>query len=110
MQWGPDADAKVYPHTVLTTLYLGSGPFCRPFLGYELACAIWCADYLLQLFMHVLRIHNVKLDFNALALAMGNGKFPTLLFTGAIPSQMEPVALSTLYQFIFCRGWLPCFA
>lgn len=41
MQWGPDADAK--------------------------------------LFMHVLRIHNVKLDYTALAMAMGNDVTPKAL-------------------------------
>lgn len=35
-----------------------------------------CADFLLcQLFMHVLKIHNVKIDYGALAMAMGNGEF-----------------------------------
>ncbi|CAF9938830.1 hypothetical protein IMSHALPRED_001099 [Imshaugia aleurites] len=41
MQWGPDADAK--------------------------------------LFMHVLKIHNVKIDYNALAMAMGNDVTPKAL-------------------------------
>ena len=29
--------------------------------------------------MHVLKIHNVKIDYNALAMAMGNGEL-SLLF------------------------------
>ena len=33
---------------------------------------------LLQLFMHVLKIHDVKLDFGALAIAMGNGELAIL--------------------------------
>ena len=39
-----------------------------------------------QLFMHVLKIHNVKLDYSALALAMGNGEsvfFSSSLFGSA---------------------------
>lgn len=31
--------------------------------------------FILQMFMHVLKIHSVKIDYAALALAMGNGEF-----------------------------------
>lgn len=51
--------------------------------------------------MHVLKIHNVKLDFTALALAMGNGKLPILSLSVAIPSHMKTATLST-FCFLFC--------
>ena len=37
------------------------------------------ADFYLQLFIHVLRIHNIKIDYGALAVAMGNGELLLLL-------------------------------
>ena len=49
---------------------------------------VWCNmltffyNSKLQLFTHVLKIHNVKLDMGALAAAMGNGEFGFLCFGG----------------------------
>ena len=60
MQWGPAADAKVSTRRRVTT-QTSHSPRGTSLL-------IFC-----QLFMHTLRIHAVKLDYQALAQALGDG-------------------------------------
>ena len=63
MQWGPAADAKVSVRRRATTQTSHSRR--------GISLLIFC-----QLFMHTLRIHAVKLDYQALAQALGDGTSP----------------------------------
>ena len=57
--------------------------------------------------MHVLKIHDVKIDYTALALAMGNGNLSVLFFTVAMHSHIELRALNGIYRFIFAKPGYP---
>lgn len=73
MQWGPSTDAKVSHLTQLLSQTTEIYPH-RPNIYHHLPLL---SDEILtsfQLFVHILKIHSVKLDYQALALAMGNGK------------------------------------
>ena len=50
--------------------------------------------------MHVLKIHNVQLDYKALALAMGNGKFIMLSYHFLFITIMTPTASIKFYFLI----------
>ena len=88
MQWGPEADAKVClsSHNLHHLLDLKQRPprLVTFFFSLLFEGRIWSmlgeeADFYLQLFIHVLRIHNIKIDYGALAVAMGNGELLLLV-------------------------------
>lgn len=59
--------------------------------------------------MHVVKIHNVKLNYNALAIAMGNGKLFNFLFTVVMLRYTKPAALVNPSPFNSSKGSLSHF-